>query len=156
MLRTPQGGARTEEHETNMRTLIKMLGVMSVAMLAGAGSLCSSLAGTAAAAPIGTAFTYQGSLNDNGTAPTGLYDFRFSLWDAMVGGNQAGATLVLDDRQVTSGVFNLDLDFGSALYAGDARWLQIEVRQGRSDRKSTRLNSSHLGISYAVFCLKKK
>src|SRR5436853_6029885 len=26
----------------------------------------------------------------------------------------------------------------------------------RSDRKSTRLNSSHLGISYAVFCLKKK
>src|SRR5262245_62805330 len=27
---------------------------------------------------------------------------------------------------------------------------------GRVDRKSTRLNSSHLGISYAVFCLKKK
>src|SRR5437899_4957440 len=26
----------------------------------------------------------------------------------------------------------------------------------RLDRKSTRLNSSHLGISYAVFCLKKK
>src|SRR5262245_63618406 len=28
--------------------------------------------------------------------------------------------------------------------------------QGMEDRKSTRLNSSHLGISYAVFCLKKK
>src|SRR5471030_2238918 len=28
--------------------------------------------------------------------------------------------------------------------------------QGFEDRKSTRLNSSHLGISYAVFCLKKK
>src|SRR5262245_65304047 len=27
---------------------------------------------------------------------------------------------------------------------------------GEQDRKSTRLNSSHLGISYAVFCLKKK
>src|SRR5262245_64698390 len=26
----------------------------------------------------------------------------------------------------------------------------------QEDRKSTRLNSSHLGISYAVFCLKKK
>src|ERR1035441_9230814 len=26
----------------------------------------------------------------------------------------------------------------------------------QTDRKSTRLNSSHLGISYAVFCLKKK
>src|SRR5438045_8133621 len=32
------------------------------------------------------------------------------------------------------------------------------AQQGRwlLDRKSTRLNSSHLGISYAVFCLKKK
>src|SRR5947199_2201313 len=28
--------------------------------------------------------------------------------------------------------------------------------QRMEDRKSTRLNSSHLGISYAVFCLKKK
>src|SRR5262245_64649118 len=28
--------------------------------------------------------------------------------------------------------------------------------QVEADRKSTRLNSSHLGISYAVFCLKKK
>src|SRR5438045_8064307 len=35
---------------------------------------------------------------------------------------------------------------------------EIDVLQGgeRPDRKSTRLNSSHLGISYAVFCLKKK
>src|SRR5256885_11070878 len=30
------------------------------------------------------------------------------------------------------------------------------TRVGTSDRKSTRLNSSHLVISYAVFCLKKK
>src|SRR5262245_64879783 len=29
-------------------------------------------------------------------------------------------------------------------------------RYASKDRKSTRLNSSHLGISYAVFCLKKK
>src|SRR5205814_10455364 len=29
-------------------------------------------------------------------------------------------------------------------------------RSSARDRKSTRLNSSHLGISYAVFCLKKK
>src|SRR5205814_3515577 len=29
-------------------------------------------------------------------------------------------------------------------------------QDGFADRKSTRLNSSHLGISYAVFCLKKK
>src|SRR5205807_8676638 len=31
-----------------------------------------------------------------------------------------------------------------------------ELRLAVSDRKSTRLNSSHLVISYAVFCLKKK
>src|SRR2546430_12428940 len=31
-----------------------------------------------------------------------------------------------------------------------------ESRSCRSDRKSTRLNSSHSQISYAVFCLKKK
>src|SRR3712207_7275202 len=30
------------------------------------------------------------------------------------------------------------------------------ARGGRGDRKSTRLNSSHANISYAVFCLKKK
>src|SRR5438477_5325984 len=30
------------------------------------------------------------------------------------------------------------------------------LRRGREDRKSTRLNSSHMSISYAVFCLKKK
>src|SRR5436305_4670096 len=29
-------------------------------------------------------------------------------------------------------------------------------QDGRQDRKSTRLNSSHVRISYAVFCLKKK
>src|SRR3712207_8179527 len=31
-----------------------------------------------------------------------------------------------------------------------------ELRTNRGDRKSTRLNSSHANISYAVFCLKKK
>src|SRR5436853_1845847 len=34
--------------------------------------------------------------------------------------------------------------------------IQQAHRGRRQDRKSTRLNSSHLGISYAVFCLKKK
>src|SRR5204862_2831084 len=41
-------------------------------------------------------------------------------------------------------------------------WIPPELREGRGeleaalDRKSTRLNSSHVEISYAVFCLKKK
>src|SRR3712207_7456761 len=33
---------------------------------------------------------------------------------------------------------------------------QVVLRRYRRDRKSTRLNSSHANISYAVFCLKKK
>src|SRR3712207_6773555 len=38
------------------------------------------------------------------------------------------------------------------------RWLasQTDPPLGAEDRKSTRLNSSHANISYAVFCLKKK
>src|SRR5258707_2803357 len=39
-----------------------------------------------------------------------------------------------------------------------ACWHRARCRRGanRPDRKSTRLNSSHANISYAVFCLKKK
>src|SRR5207253_9359770 len=36
------------------------------------------------------------------------------------------------------------------------RWQRIAELGRGSDRKSTRLNSSHVAISYAVFCLKKK
>src|SRR5690349_22210101 len=42
---------------------------------------------------------------------------------------------------------------GSAVLAAMAS--VVALRRGR-DRKSTRLNSSHVEISYAVFCLKKK
>src|SRR5688500_19883081 len=41
----------------------------------------------------------------------------------------------------------------------EARHVELVLEVGRArevDRKSTRLNSSHLVISYAVFCLKKK
>src|SRR5690554_7361942 len=36
------------------------------------------------------------------------------------------------------------------------RGVEVGTPAGRRDRKSTRLNSSHVRISYAVFCLKKK
>src|SRR5690349_22912534 len=42
--------------------------------------------------------------------------------------------------------------FGGILLARDVARVQVRER----DRKSTRLNSSHVEISYAVFCLKKK
>src|SRR3712207_8056145 len=52
---------------------------------------------------------------------------------------------------------------GLELYREHADGAQLEVRmdsklvvEQMADRKSTRLNSSHANISYAVFCLKKK
>src|SRR6266700_4392212 len=44
-----------------------------------------------------------------------------------------------------------DVNHGEAYASSTAR-----KHRWRSDRKSTRLNSSHVKISYAVFCLKKK
>src|SRR5256885_3806968 len=43
-----------------------------------------------------------------------------------------------------------------ALFLSGFRVLEVLVQVAAPDRKSTRLNSSHLVISYAVFCLKKK
>src|SRR5258705_7728695 len=43
-----------------------------------------------------------------------------------------------------------------AAVGGKSRFASQGRRGNGIDRKSTRLNSSHLGISYAVFCLKKK
>src|SRR5688500_19107041 len=46
----------------------------------------------------------------------------------------------------------------SLVNVGGMRGVRLHTKPGDSnvDRKSTRLNSSHLVISYAVFCLKKK
>src|SRR5437764_8982734 len=66
-----------------------------------------------------------------------------------------------------SRVPGLRLRFVGAPLEADAESLESELREratassipaavARSDRKSTRLNSSHRCISYAVFCLKKK
>src|SRR5262245_62657476 len=54
------------------------------------------------------------------------------------------------------------LHLATGLQLGFRHFLTFDRRQQQLaravglDRKSTRLNSSHLGISYAVFCLKKK
>src|SRR5256885_9255876 len=50
----------------------------------------------------------------------------------------------------------LDDDSGKVLGTSSYHDILPEVRRVEIDRKSTRLNSSHLVISYAVFCLKKK
>src|SRR2546421_8952812 len=45
---------------------------------------------------------------------------------------------------------------GRRIARGEAQAIRRPRRPSRRDRKSTRLNSSHDQISYAVFCLKKK
>src|SRR3712207_8178316 len=47
-------------------------------------------------------------------------------------------------------------DFGQAREVEDGVGRHLLARGHERDRKSTRLNSSHANISYAVFCLKKK
>ncbi len=87
------------------------------------------------AAPLGTAFTYQGSLNDGGTPVDGLTDFRFSLWDAPTLGTQIGATLEFSTAGVAIGppisvvgsLFTIDLPFGVTPFDGQDVYLQIEV-----------------------------
>src|SRR5688500_19783897 len=48
------------------------------------------------------------------------------------------------------------VELTASLHAADQADLLEQIRLVGRDRKSTRLNSSHLVISYAVFCLKKK
>src|SRR5256885_5352409 len=55
--------------------------------------------------------------------------------------------------------FTVRRDQAAALISRDccfAIWWRFSIPFPPFDRKSTRLNSSHLVISYAVFCLKKK
>jgi hypothetical protein len=78
---------------------------------------------------IGTAFTYQGSLTDNGSPANGDYDFRFQLYDAATGGSQVGSTVALEDVSVADGLFTVRLDFGE-VFDGMALWLAIGVRPG--------------------------
>jgi hypothetical protein len=90
-------------------------------------------------AALGTAFTYQGRLNDGGDLANGTYDFEFKLYDAASGGSQVGSTVTKNDVTVTDGLFTVELDFGSGAFNGDARWLEIGVRPGSSTGAYTTL-----------------
>src|SRR5688572_31882306 len=74
--------------------------------------------------------------------PLSLHD-ALPILDAALGARQLGRGRALFGEIREHGVERF-LDFVRGLAAGDR------------DRKSTRLNSSHSQISYAVFCLKKK
>jgi len=89
--------------------------------------------GGSAAEPLGTAFTYQGRLIDANSAADGLYDFQFKLYDANVAGAQKGSTINDGQVDVIDGYFTVALDFGSGIFDGNDRWLEIGVRAGELD-----------------------
>src|SRR3712207_8422570 len=93
----------------------------------------------------------------NDTATTEIY--TLSLHDALPICAASRSTGTLDSPQFPSrghqqcfgrGAGRLGWAIREGDYPGPSLWVD------RRDRKSTRLNSSHANISYAVFCLKKK
>ena len=76
----------------------------------------------------GTAFTYQGRLNDGASAANGFYDLRFTLFDSTNAGTAIGLIVTNTASPVSNGLFTASLDFGPNAFNGDARWLEIAVR----------------------------
>src|SRR6267378_424887 len=89
-------------------------------------STCSAQFSTALAQ--GTAFTYQGRLNSGGNAANGNYDFRFTVWNAESGPSLVSGTVGTNALAVSNGLFAVTLDFGTDIFTGADRWLEINVR----------------------------
>ena len=88
------------------------------------------------AASVGTAFTYQGRLQQAGGPASGRYDFQFSLWDAGTAGAPVGAVQTASAVGVTNGWFTVTLDFG-AVFNGNALWVEIATRTNGADSFAT-------------------
>src|SRR5438477_1027043 len=78
---------------------------------------------------------------------------------------QLAAEMLVEDAPVPGSVIVVATELGMEPPFDRARFMSELIRllymprdgsPSASDRKSTRLNSSHMSISYAVFCLKKK
>lgn len=96
-------------------------------LLSAAASLLFVLLGTTSRGQ-GTAFTYQGHLEHNGSPGNDTFDFLFRLYDASTNGTQIGGNLSLLDVPVSNGLFVVTLDFGPGMFTGSNRWLQIGAR----------------------------
>src|ERR1041385_2302487 len=78
------------------------------------------------------AFTYQGSLSDGGHVASGTYDLVLKLFDDLNAGNQIGPTITNAAQSISNGLFSLTLNFGSDIFNGQDRWLEIAVRTNGS------------------------
>jgi len=96
--------------------------------------LAVSLAVVCKAAPMGTAWTYQGRLMDANKPADGLYDFRLKLCNEPNGAGIADPpSNDINDIDVIDGYFTVELDFGSNVFNGNAKWLEVSVRPGDSN-----------------------
>ncbi len=75
----------------------------------------------------GTAFTYQGRLNNSGNPANGNFDFTFTVFGTNSGGSPITETITNPFVSVNNGLFVSTLDFGSFL-TGNPAWLEIGVR----------------------------
>ena len=98
-------------------------GRVALCLLLGGGSI-------ERAAAQGTAFTYQGTLSANGTPAAGTNDLTFTLFDAPSGGVTVGTSNEVVGLVISNGLFTQILDFGSGVFNGNPRWLEIGVRPG--------------------------
>ncbi len=76
----------------------------------------------------GTAFTYQGSLNDGGAPASGRYDLLFTLFDTGTGGAGVAGPVTNSAAMVSNGIFTATVDFGPGVFTGNSNWLEIAVR----------------------------
>jgi hypothetical protein len=95
------------------------------------------------AEPLGTAFTYQGKLNDNGQPASGVYDFVFALYNSPTNEVPIYSGVLNDDVAVTNGLFTTEIDFGADLFTGEALWLGVGVRPGDETGDVTQLSPRH-------------
>lgn len=104
-----------------------------------------------AGTPVGTAFTYQGRLDNNGAPANGSFDFQFSLCDAPVAGTQIGSTTA-QTIAVSDGLFTTSLDFGAGVFGGEARYLEIAVQySGGSGFTTLTPRQGLAAVPYASF-----
>lgn len=92
---------------------------------------CLLGAGSALATSLGSDFTYQGQLTDNGSLASGQYDLQFALFLAASGGS-AVDTVTLTNQTVSGGLIDASLDFTDAPYNGQALWIEVGVRRAAS------------------------
>lgn len=76
----------------------------------------------------GTAFTYQGRLNDGSAPANGNYDLQFTLFNTNQFGFPAALILTNAAVPVNNGLFTTTLDFGSGVFTGSNLWVELSVR----------------------------